>query len=193
MPVVGSARVRSLDGLRAIAVTAVIGFHLGVGWLSGGLLGVDMFFVLSGFLITGLLVTERDRTGRISLKGFYSRRARRLLPAMLLVLIVTLVVWRLTADPSRFPGLRGDATATLGYVANWHFAFSGQGYFDQLAPPSPLLHLWSLAVEEQFYPGVAAGSDHHTAVREQAPPARRRHGRRGGEHSSDQRAQRPRG
>jgi len=151
MPVVGSARVRSLDGLRAIAVTAVIGFHLGVGWLSGGLLGVDMFFVLSGFLITGLLVTERDRTGRISLKGFYSRRARRLLPAMLLVLIVTLVVWRLTADPSRFPGLRGDATATLGYVANWHFAFSGQGYFDQLAPPSPLLHLWSLAVEEQFY------------------------------------------
>ena len=70
---------------------------------------------------------------------------------MLLVLIVTLVVWRLTADPSRFPGLRGDATATLGYVANWHFAFSGQGYFDQLAPPSPLLHLWSLAVEEQFY------------------------------------------
>ena len=151
MPVVGSARVRSLDGLRAIAVTAVIGFHLGVGWLPGGLLGVDMFFVLSGFLITSLLVTERDRIGRISLKGFYSRRARRLLPAMLLVLIVTLVVWRLTADPSRFPGLRGDATATLGYVANWHFAFSGQGYFDQLAPPSPLLHLWSLAVEEQFY------------------------------------------
>ena len=151
MPVVGSARVRSLDGLRAIAVTAVIGFHLGVGWLPGGLLGVDMFFVLSGFLITSLLVTERDRTGRISLKGFYNRRARRLLPAMLLVLIVTLVVWRLTADPSRFPGLRGDATATLGYVANWHFAFSGQGYFDQLAPPSPLLHLWSLAVEEQFY------------------------------------------
>ena len=150
-PTADRARVRSLDGLRAIAVTAVIGFHLGVGWLPGGLLGVDMFFVLSGFLITTLLVAERGRTGRISLKGFYQRRARRLLPAMLLVLTVTLLLWRLTADPNRLPGLRGDAAAALGYVANWHFAFSGQGYFDQLAPPSPLLHLWSLAVEEQFY------------------------------------------
>ena len=151
---VGAAAARrweALDGLRGFATTVMIAYHLGVPWLPGGVITMDMFFTLSGFLITGLLLAEYDRRRRISLRTFYSRRAKRLLPAMLVALTATVLLWRLTAEPSQLPGLRRDALSTLGYVANWHFAFDGQSYFDQLTPPSPLLHTWSLAVEEQFY------------------------------------------
>jgi peptidoglycan/LPS O-acetylase OafA/YrhL len=126
-------------------------YHAGVAAVPGGLLGVDLFFVISGYLITGLLVGERERTGRLSFANFWGRRARRLLPAMFAMLAVTVLVWRFTGTASVLLGLQRDAVSTLFYFANWHFAFAGQGYFDHLAAPSPLLHMWSLAVEEQFY------------------------------------------
>jgi len=144
------AHIPALDGIRAVAVIAVLLFHAGVSWMPGGTLGVDVFFVLSGFLITALLVSERDRSGTIGLGAFYLRRARRLLPAVGLVLLFVVLTWGLLLA-AKTPSLRGDALATMGYVANWHFAFSGQGYFASFHAPSPLLHTWSLAVEEQFY------------------------------------------
>ncbi len=146
-----AGRLAALDGLRGVAVLAVMAFHAGLNFVHGGLLGVDVFFVLSGFLITALLVSEHARTGRISLSAFWRRRLRRLLPAMLLMLVVTVLVWRFTAEVDEIPGLRRDAIATLTYVANWHFAVDGQSYFEHFRAPSPLLHMWSLAVEEQFY------------------------------------------
>jgi peptidoglycan/LPS O-acetylase OafA/YrhL len=126
-------------------------YHAGVSWLPGGLLGVDVFFVLSGFLITSLLLSEKARTGRISLLSFWGRRARRLLPAMALLLAAILAWATYIAPASSRASLRGDAFSTLGYVANWRFIVSGQGYFDHFGPQSPLLHTWSVAVEEQFY------------------------------------------
>ncbi|HEX4015748.1 MAG TPA: acyltransferase family protein [Frankiaceae bacterium] len=143
-------RIPALDGMRAIAVLAVLLFHAGLSWIQGGTLGVDVFFVLSGFLITALLVAERDRSGHIGLGAFYLRRARRLLPALVLVLLFVGIIWGLLLS-TKTPTLRGDVLATLGYVANWRFAFTGQGYFASFNAPSPLLHTWSLAVEEQFY------------------------------------------
>ena len=128
-----------------------MGYHAGVSWLPGGLLGVDVFFVLSGFLITSLLLTEYNRTGRVSLIHFWGRRARRLLPAMA-ILLASMIAWAaFVATPATRASLRGDAFSTLLYVANWRFIFSGQGYFDHFAPQSPLLHTWSVSVEEQFY------------------------------------------
>ncbi len=128
-----------------------MGYHAGVSWLPGGLLGVDVFFVLSGFLITSLLLTEFSRTGRISLLGFWGRRARRLLPAMA-ILLASMIAWATYLSPATSrASLRGDALSTLGYAANWRFIISGQGYFDHFGPQSPLLHTWSVAVEEQFY------------------------------------------
>jgi peptidoglycan/LPS O-acetylase OafA/YrhL len=147
----GRRHIPALDGLRAFAVLAVLCYHAGVSWLPGGLLGVDLFFVLSGFLITGLLLDEHRRTGHIALTTFWARRARRLLPALLLVLLAVAAYARFIADPSQATSLRSDAIATLCYVANWRFALSHQGYFAHLAAPSPLLHTWSLAVEEQYY------------------------------------------
>ena len=144
-------RLRSLDGIRAFAVCAVLLFHAGVPGVSGGLLGVDVFFVLSGFLITSLLCSERSKTGTIRLRGFWAARARRLLPGLFLLLIgVAVYAWvlRYSVDVST---IRGDAIATLLYVANWHFILSDQGYFTQSMTPSPLLHMWSLGVEEQYY------------------------------------------
>jgi peptidoglycan/LPS O-acetylase OafA/YrhL len=146
-----AGRVPGLDGLRGLAVLAVVLFHSGISWAVGGLVGVDAFFVLSGFLITHLLLTEHARTGRVSLRAFWGRRVRRLLPAGLLLIAGTGVLWRVFAEPSAWSSLRGDAVSALAYVANWHFAFTGQGYFAHDTPPSPLLHLWSLGVEEQFY------------------------------------------
>jgi peptidoglycan/LPS O-acetylase OafA/YrhL len=126
-------------------------FHAGLGWAGGGLLGVDVFFVLSGFLVTSLLLAEEAGTGTIRLRRFWGQRARRLLPA-LFVLLGAMCVWARWQGSGIAPGqLRGDAISTLGYVANWHYLFSGQNYFVRFGAPSPLLHTWSLAVEEQFY------------------------------------------
>jgi peptidoglycan/LPS O-acetylase OafA/YrhL len=139
----------ALDGLRGLSVVAVLAFH--AGHLPGGFLGVDLFFVLSGFLITSLLLVEHRTTGRIDLPAFWARRARRLLPALLAMLVVVVgAVW-LTGDAATLAGLRADALATLGYVANWREVTGGDSYWDLFARPSPLDHTWSLAIEEQFY------------------------------------------
>jgi peptidoglycan/LPS O-acetylase OafA/YrhL len=141
----------ALDGLRAIAVASVLLYHGGVSWSSGGFLGVDVFFVLSGFLITSLLVGEWQGTGGIAIIKFYGRRVRRLFPAMLLVLAAVLLYAATLAPSSQLRELRGDVLATLGYVSNWRFIVTNRGYFDAFALPSPLKHTWSLAVEEQWY------------------------------------------
>ncbi|OLB74258.1 MAG: acyltransferase [Actinobacteria bacterium 13_2_20CM_2_71_6] len=141
----------ALDGVRALAVAAVLLFHGGVTALPGGFLGVDAFFVLSGFLITSLLLAERARTGRIRLAAFWGRRARRLLPALLVLLVVVVVAGRYLLPDVEVGLLRGDALAALGYVANWRMIYRGSDYFTQTAAPSPLQHTWSLGIEEQFY------------------------------------------
>jgi peptidoglycan/LPS O-acetylase OafA/YrhL len=141
----------ALDGLRAVAVVAVLLYHLSLPWVRGGFLGVDLFFVLSGFLITSLLVREYQVRGTIRLGAFWARRVRRLLPAALLVILAVCVCWALTATSDQVWSVRHDALWTLGYAANWHFVLSGQSYFAQFSAPSPLLHTWSLAIEEQFY------------------------------------------
>jgi peptidoglycan/LPS O-acetylase OafA/YrhL len=139
-----------IDALRAIAVLAVFLYHAGVGWMPGGFLGVDVFFVISGYLITSLLLSERRRTGRVRLGQFWLRRARRLLPAVGVLIAVTMIVAAIV-EPDRLTELRGDAISSLAYVANWHFIFAHQSYFDQFQRPSLFRHLWSLSVEEQFY------------------------------------------
>ncbi len=141
----------ALDGIRATAVLAVFGYHLGYRWLRGGFLGVDVFFVLSGYLITGLLLTEFQRTGRISLTRFWLRRARRLLPALFLMILAVALWLHFNAAAFELPLRRRDLLWTLFYSANWHFIATSQDYFAQLATASPLRHTWSLAVEEQFY------------------------------------------
>ena len=141
--------IPALDGLRGLAVAAVLLFH--AGHLTGGYLGVDLFFVLSGFLITSLLLAETARTGRVSLSAFWARRARRLLPALGGVLIgVAAYAW-LFAQPAELARIRADGLATVFYVANWRAVFAHLNYFELFAAPSPLAHTWSLAIEEQFY------------------------------------------
>lgn len=146
----GSRYMAGIDGLRAIAVLAVIAYHLNLGWASGGLLGVGVFFVLSGYLITNLLVAEWDRHGRIDFKNFWFRRARRLLPALFIMLAVV-ISWVTLFKPGEIASLRGDALAAALYFSNWWYVFHHVSYFAKFGPPSPLTHLWSLAVEEQFY------------------------------------------
>jgi len=146
----GRGRIAALDGLRALAVVAVLAYHQGFRWARGGYLGVSSFFTLSGFLITGLLVAERDRTGRVGLGGFWSRRARRLLPAALLTLVAVAVAQALTRHWTSVR-LRGDLFGALGYVANWRFATAPGGYAALFSQASPVQHFWSLGVEEQFY------------------------------------------
>ena len=141
--------VPALDGLRGAAVAAVVLYH--AGRLRGGYLGVDAFFVLSGFLITSLLLAEHATTGRVSLAGFWARRARRLLPALVLFLFGVAVYAAVWATPAELPALASDTWWTLGYAANWHAIFARQGYWAQYAAPSALQHTWSLAIEEQFY------------------------------------------
>jgi peptidoglycan/LPS O-acetylase OafA/YrhL len=141
----------ALDGIRAVAVIAVLMYHAGVTWFGGGMLGVDMFFALSGFLITTLLVNEHQSTGTLALVKFYGRRARRLLPALFLLLVLVAAYAARFAEPDTVAAIRGDSLATLTYVSNWHFILSDQGYFVHFGAPSPLLHTWSLAIEEQFY------------------------------------------
>src|SRR5580698_1447685 len=141
----------ALDGLRAFAVSAVVAYHLRLGWMQGGYLGVDLFFVLSGFLITSLLLEEWSTTARVRLGAFWARRARRLLPALFLPLVVLalyVVIEGNFGAPGAsaridLSGLRGDALATLLYVANWHAIFAHQSYFTQFSTPSPLEHTWS--------------------------------------------------
>ena len=139
-----------IDALRAIAVLAVFLYHAGVNWMPGGFLGVDVFFVISGYLITSLLLSERRSTGKVRLGQFWLRRARRLLPAVGVLIAVTMIVAAIV-EPDRLTALRGDAISSLAYVANWHFVFEHQSYFDQFQRPSLFRHLWSLSVEEQFY------------------------------------------
>jgi len=140
-----------IDALRAIAVLAVFLYHAGVGWMPGGFLGVDVFFTISGYLITSLLLSEHRRSGgTVKLGRFWLRRARRLLPAFGVLIAVTMVVAAIV-EPERLTELRGDAIASLAYVANWRFVFEHQSYFDQFQRPSLFRHLWSLSVEEQFY------------------------------------------
>jgi peptidoglycan/LPS O-acetylase OafA/YrhL len=141
----------ALDGVRAFAVGGVLLYHASQSWALGGFLGVDAFFVLSGFLITTLLVTEWNGRSRIDLLGFWVRRARRLLPALVLVMLGIVAYAALFAAPAEVEKIRSDGFATLGYVANWKFIFAGQSYFDQFTQPSPFRHMWSLAIEEQFY------------------------------------------
>ncbi len=139
-----------LDGLRAIAVTAVIVYHLGYGWAQGGLLGVGVFFTLSGYLITDILVGQFAASGRVKLGDFWLRRARRLLPAVFVMLAVV-TVWVNAFNRAFVPGYRGDVIASGLYVNNWWYIFQHDSYYSRFAPPAPLDHLWSLAVEEQFY------------------------------------------
>ncbi len=141
----------ALDGVRAFAVGGVLLYHASQSWALGGFLGVDAFFVLSGFLITTLLVTEWSGRSRIDVPGFWVRRARRLLPALVLVMLGIVVYAAVFAAPGEVEKIRSDGFATLGYVANWKFIFAGQSYFDQFTQPSPFRHMWSLAIEEQFY------------------------------------------
>jgi peptidoglycan/LPS O-acetylase OafA/YrhL len=141
-----------LDGLRGIAVAGVLLFHAGFPWMVGGYLGVSTFFTLSGFLITSLLLAERASAGGVSLKAFWVRRFRRLMPAALACLVLALLFGVFVADAVQLENLAGDVIAALAYVANWHFIFSGQSYADLfVAGESPVLHFWSLAIEEQFY------------------------------------------
>jgi len=143
--------VPALDGLRAIAVTGVMLYHGGAPLAGGGFLGVNVFFVLSGFLITSLLLGEWTKRLTIRLGQFWTRRARRLLPALLLMLVGVAIYAKVFATPGEFANLRLDSLSTLFYVANWHFIFAGANYFSQTAQPSPVSHMWSLAIEEQFY------------------------------------------
>ena len=140
-----------LDGLRGLAVVLVVLFHADLDWMSGGFLGVSIFFTLSGFLITSLLLAEREGTGGVDLRAFWSRRLRRLAPASLItiVTVVSLSSWlSTTAEAGR---LRGDAVSAALYVSNWRFVAADYSYADLFSAPSPLVHIWSLSIEEQLY------------------------------------------
>ena len=125
--------------------------HAGLPFFAGGYVGVDVFFVISGFLITRLLLGEVDRTGGISLRRFYARRAKRLLPLTAVLLAAVGVLSLLLLSPVRAVEVSGDIVSSALYTANWHFAAQSVDYFAQGIEPSPVLHLWSLAIEEQFY------------------------------------------
>ncbi|QRG70107.1 acyltransferase family protein [Brevibacillus choshinensis] len=150
-PVKGTSRyMAGIDGLRAFAVLAVILYHLNYNWAPGGLLGVGIFFVLSGYLITDLLIAQWNKHERLDMKDFWLRRARRLLPA-LLILLVVVVAWVTFFKPDHLPSMKGDVPAAILYVSNWWLIFQDVSYFEKFGPASPFGHLWSLAVEEQFY------------------------------------------
>ncbi len=142
---------RALDGLRGVAVAAVLAYHGGFAWMRGGYLGVSAFFTLSGFLITRLLLAEYRAEGRVDLGRFWARRVRRLLPAALVALAGIVVFGATVASPEQLAALRGDVVAALGYGANWRFVLAETSYADLSALPSPVQHFWSLAIEEQFY------------------------------------------
>lgn len=141
----------ALDGLRALAVLSVIAYHSEFKGTPAGFLGVDLFFVLSGYLITTLLIIEHDATGRIGLANFWIRRARRLLPALILLVATLIAVSTIAPGLFALDSLRGDMVSSLLYVQNWNSLLGGDSYFAMFAEPSPLIHAWSLAIEEQWY------------------------------------------
>ena len=151
MPEAPSGHRPHLDGVRTLAVYAVVAFHAGLGGVTGGFVGVDLFFVLSGYLVTGLLLRDLRAHGRIRLARFYSRRVRRLLPAAVVALLVTGAVFTAIASPLAIAdGLRSIRAAFL-YLANWFFIRQSNDYFGKDVTSSPVVHFWSLAIEEQFY------------------------------------------
>ncbi len=139
-----------LDGLRALSVLAVIAYHLKLSWAPGGLLGVGVFFTLSGYLITDQLMMEWHKTRRLDLKNFWLRRVRRLLPAVFFMLFMV-SLWLYYFDQPRLISLRGDFLSAIFYFNNWWLIFHKVSYFESFGPLSPIGHLWSLAIEEQFY------------------------------------------
>ncbi len=162
-------RIEGLDGLRALAIVGVLVFHLDAAWLPGGFLGVDVFFVVSGFLITTLLVREHRRTGRVALSQFWVRRARRLLPALVLCVVTSVLIARVVSA-DLLVDVGRQMVGALTFSTNWLEITAGSSYFDQTAPQL-FMNFWSLAVEEQFYLAVAA--HHHRAARPLEPGPRR--------------------
>ncbi|WP_164863470.1 acyltransferase family protein [Agromyces sp. LHK192] len=150
-PALRAPRRLDIQGLRAIAVLAVIAYHVRPSWLPGGFVGVDVFFVISGFLITGALVRELDSNGRIRLRRFWGRRVRRLMPAATLVILVTLLVAYLVMPPTAWAGLAAQGIAASVSVQNWALLANSVNYLHASELPSPLQHFWSLSVEEQYY------------------------------------------
>jgi peptidoglycan/LPS O-acetylase OafA/YrhL len=147
----GSHYRPQLDGMRAVAVYLVVAFHAGISAFSGGFIGVDVFFVLSGYLVTQLLLRDFRTSGRVSFRRFYSRRFRRLLPAAFVALVVTAAVYTAVAAPADVHAALGGFRAAFLYVANWHFISQSNDYFAANVNTNPVVHFWSLAVEEQFY------------------------------------------
>jgi peptidoglycan/LPS O-acetylase OafA/YrhL len=147
----GKERINALDGLRAVALLIIMGYHFGVGWLQGGFFSLDIFYVLSGYLITGLLVSEYRKRSAIKLSAFWLRRARRLLPALLIVLVAVTLLVRFVSAPGLYIDFRMSALSALFYFSNWWQIAASSNYFVATGAVSPLTHTWSLAVEEQFY------------------------------------------
>ena len=145
------AHIPALDGLRGLSVLGPLLFHARSSALPGGFLTIDVFFVLSSYLIVSLALDEWDRTGRLDVVAYAGRRARRLLPALVVCCLVLAVYLAITAHAAQVPRWTGSIAAALGYVANWHEIFRDVSYFEQFRAPSPLYHTWSLAIEEQFY------------------------------------------
>ena len=147
--------VAALDGVRGVAVAAVVAYHLRPEWVPGGFLGVDLFFVLSGYLITSLLLDEHARSGHIDLLGFAGRRLRRLLPAVLVVVVVATAYVAATGEYGEIERARRHALATLGYAANWVFIADGDSYFADVAGPSYFRPMWSPVIEGAVLPPLA--------------------------------------
>lgn len=151
-----SSHHAGLDGLRGVAVIMVLLFHSGLGWLPGGFLGVSVFFTLSGFLITSLLIDEVEATGTVNLRAFWGRRLRRLLPASALAITMTVLLAPIFTTAVEESRLRGDAVAGMLYASNWRYVLADRSYEELFASVSPLLHLWSLSIEAQLYLVVPA-------------------------------------
>ncbi|MEP6559784.1 MAG: acyltransferase family protein [Nakamurella sp.] len=165
-----------IQGLRAVAVIAVILDHL-IGWPRGGFIGVDVFFVISGFLITGIMLGEQSLSGAISWRGFYRRRFKRIIPAATLVLVATVAASYLVYRVARFESIASDSVYSFFFMANWHFADVGTDYFRADGPVSPLQHFWSLSLEEQFYlawPALLIAAFAIAAAKASATDTRRR-------------------